>query len=64
MIKLSRGIYVAASHITKISCSAYDEKVNVQLSDGEVIVVLADPGKTRFDKQEEIVNSVRTEARP
>ncbi|PYY71220.1 hypothetical protein CRX42_07330 [Pseudomonas jessenii] len=62
MIKLTEKVYVAASHIVKIACSDYDAKVNVHLADGEVIVVMAEYGKTKWDKQEEIVAAVRAEA--
>ena len=62
MIKLTEKVYVAASQISKIVVSDYDAKVNVYLADGDVIVVMADYGKTKFDKQEEIVDAVRAEA--
>ncbi|PMV85511.1 MULTISPECIES: hypothetical protein [unclassified Pseudomonas] len=62
MIKLTEKVHVAASQISKIVVSDYDAKVNVHLADGDVIVVMADYGKTKFDKQEEIVASVVAEA--
>jgi len=62
MIKLTEKVHVAANHISKIVVSDYDAKVNVYLSDGDVIVVMADYGKSKFDKQEEIVAAVRAEA--
>lgn len=64
MIKLTEKVHVAANQISKIVVSDYDAKVNVYLSDGDVIVVMADYGKTKFDKQEEIVAAVRAEAKP
>jgi hypothetical protein len=42
--------------------SDYDAKVNVHLADGEVIVVMAEYGETKWDKQEELVAAVRAEA--
>ncbi len=63
MIKLTEKVHVAASQISKIVVSDYDEKVNVYLVDGDAIVVMADYGKSKFDKQEEIVAAVRAEAK-
>jgi len=63
MIKLTEKVHVAATQISKIVVSDYDAKVNVYLADGDVIVVVADYGKTKFDKQEEIVAAVRAEAK-
>jgi len=62
MIRLTEKVYVAASQIAKIVVSNYDAKVNVYLVDGDAIVVMADRGKTKFDKQEEIVAVIRAEA--
>jgi hypothetical protein len=50
MIKLTEKVHVAANQISKIVVSDYDAKVNVHLADGDVIVVMADYGKTKFDK--------------
>jgi len=63
MIKLTEKVHVAASQISKIVVSDYDQKVNVYLADGDVVTVLADYGKSKFDKQEEIVAAVRAEAK-
>jgi len=63
MIKLTEKVHVAANQISKIVVSDYDEKVNVYLVDGDAIVVMADYGKSKFDKQEEIVAAVRAEAK-
>lgn len=62
MIKLTEKLYVAEFHIVKVAVSDYDEKVNVYLADGDVVVVMADYGKSKFDKQEEIVAALRAEA--
>ncbi|WP_095169238.1 hypothetical protein [Pseudomonas sp. Irchel 3H3] len=63
MIKLTEKVHVAANQISKIVVSDYDEKVNVYLVDGDAIVVMADCGKSKFDKQAEIVAAVRAEAK-
>lgn len=63
MIKLTEKVYVAANQISKIVVSDYDEKVNAYLVDGDAIVVMADYGKSKFDKQKEIVAAVRAEAK-
>ncbi|QLG90941.1 hypothetical protein HZF02_02775 [Pseudomonas yamanorum] len=62
MIKLTEKVHVATSHVVKVVVSDYDAKVNVYLADGDVIVVMAEYGKSKFDKQEEIVAALRAEA--
>jgi len=63
MIRLTEKIHVAASQISKIVVSDFDAHVKVYLADGNVVTVPADYGKSKFDKQEEIVAAVRAEAK-
>lgn len=64
MIKLTDKVHVAASQISKIVCSDSEPLVRVYLADGDVITVMADYRKSKFDKQEEIVAAVRAEVTP
>ncbi|PTT98329.1 hypothetical protein DBR45_33735 [Pseudomonas sp. HMWF031] len=63
MIKLTEKVHVAASQISKIVVSDFDALVKVYLADGDVVTVPAEYGKSKFDKQEEIVAAVRAEAK-
>ena len=63
MIKLTEKVHVAASQVSKIVVSDFDAQVKVYLADGDVVTVLADYGKSKLDKQEEIVAAVRAEAK-
>lgn len=63
MIKLTEKVHVSASQISKIVVSDYDQNVKVYLADGDVVTVPAEYGKSKFDKQEEIVAAVRAEAK-
>lgn len=64
MIKINERQYVAASAIKSIRKPEHYDYITVTTFDGEAFSVIADYGKSIYDKLDELVEAVRKDSEP